>query len=291
MEKRKRRFGDRKDGRRIRTLEPISIIGNYIMVDRNGSSNQYEDYFEVDAIDRFIHEQRAKGMKGFGTMHVLIAAYIRTISQFPALNRFISGQKIFQRNNIEVSLTIKEEQSTEAGETVIKGVFERDATSTDVFNEFNRIIDDYRANPGGDFDKVAKTLTYIPGLLLKFTLWFLKAVDYLGLLPKFLTDVSCFHGSMFITSMASLGIPPIYHHLYDFGNVPVFISFGAKEKMRELNLDGTVTEKKIIRYKVTMDERICDGFYYAAAFKYFRSLLKDPTPLATPPETVKEDIE
>ena len=45
------------------------------------------------------------------------------------------------------------------------------------------------------------------------------------LVPKELTDLSPFHGSIFITSMGSLGIPPIYHHLYDFGNIPVFVAF------------------------------------------------------------------
>ena len=44
---------------------------------------------------------------------------------------------------------------------------------------------------------------------------------------------------MYITSMGSLGIPPIYHHLYDFGNVPVFCAFGPKRKAYELEADGT----------------------------------------------------
>ena len=44
-------------------------------------------------------------------------------------------------------------------------------------------------------------------------------LDYFGFLPRWLTKLSPFHGSVYITSMASLGIPPIFHHLYDFGNV------------------------------------------------------------------------
>lgn len=289
--KRKRRFGDRKDGRRIRSLEPMSIIASYIMVERNGSSNFFEDEFDVEQVDAFIREQRAKGLKGFGVMHVIIAAYVRVLAAFPAANRFISGQRAYHRNNIEIALTIKKDMTIESPDTVIKVVLEPGATSTDVYNAFTKEIEDYRNNPGGDFDKTAKTLTHIPGVLLKFCIWFLKMVDYFGGLPRFLLKVSPFHASMFITSMGSLGIPPIYHHLYDFGNCPVFISFGAKEKARELNMDGTVTEKKIIKYKVVMDERICDGYYYAAAFKCFRRYLEDPRGLETPPETVLEDID
>ena len=38
-EKRKRRFGDRKDGRRLRSMDPLSRVASYIMVNRSGASN------------------------------------------------------------------------------------------------------------------------------------------------------------------------------------------------------------------------------------------------------------
>ena len=292
MEKKKikRRIGDRSDGRRIRSIDPMSAVSSYIMVERNTCCNLFEDEFDLEKVDAFIKAQREKGLKGFGVMHVLIAAYVRTIAQYPGLNRFISGQKVFHRHIIEIALTIKKNMTLESPDTVIKVNFEPAAPSTDVYNEFTKTIDEYRNEPGGDFDKTAKLFTFIPGLLLKFTVWLLKLLDYFGGLPKFLLKVSPFHASMFITSMGSLGIPPIYHHLYDFGNCPVFISFGAKEKKNVLKSDGTVDTRKVIRYKVVMDERICDGYYYASAIKYFRKLLENPASLELPPEEVKEDI-
>lgn len=97
-----------------------------------------------------------------------------------------------------------------------------------------------------DFDNTARIINYIPRLIKKFAIWFLKTIDYFGLLPKFLLNVSPFHGSMFITSMGSLGIPPIYHHLYNFGNVPVFISFGAKKSVNEIDDNGQVVKRKYV---------------------------------------------
>ena len=112
----------------------------------------------------------------------------------------------------------------------------------------------------------------------------------MGWLPKFLLEVSPFHGSVFFTSMGSLGIPAIIHHLYDFGNLPVFIAFGKKYRRHELNADGTVESKKYVDMGFTLDERICDGFYYAAVLKYLKRLLNDPWRLDEKPETVVEDI-
>ena len=83
-----------------------------------------------------------------------------------------------------------------------------------------------------------------PGLLLKFLVWALQVSDYFGCLPGSITHLSHFHGSLYITFMASLGIPPIFHRLYDFGNVPVFWSFGRKRQAFEYQWDGTVARRR-----------------------------------------------
>ena len=105
-----------------------------------------------------------------------------------------------------------------------------------------------------------------------------------------LLALSPFHGSVFLTSLGSLGIPPIYHHLYDFGNIPVFIAFGAKRTEREVDSEGGTERRKYLDYKVSIDERIVDGQYFAACFKKIRSVMLHPEQLDFPPETVKEDI-
>ncbi|MBR3849098.1 MAG: hypothetical protein IKM36_01260, partial [Oscillospiraceae bacterium] len=111
------------------------------------------------------------------------------------------------------------------------------------------------------------------------------------LLPRFLLEVSPFHGSIFFTSMGSLGIPAIVHHLYDFGNMPVFCAFGRKRRENELNLDGSVTPRKYVDYSFNLDERTVDGFYYASVLRYFHRLLARPDQLDTPPEAVLRDVD
>jgi pyruvate/2-oxoglutarate dehydrogenase complex dihydrolipoamide acyltransferase (E2) component len=91
--------------------------------------------------------------------------------------------------------------------------------------------------------------------------------------------------------MGSLGIKPIYHHLYDFGNLPVFGAFGMKRKAYEVQEDGSVVQRKYIDVKFVTDERIVDGFYYATFFKYFARLMRNPEILDLPPEEVVRDID
>ena len=244
-------WGDRSDGRRVRTLPPMAQVSPYIMVTRNTSTNFFEDAFEISHIDRYIRQKRRAGLSNLGLTHVLLAGYCRTVAKFPQLNRFISGQKIYSRgNDLQFCMVIKKEMTTDSPESIIKVHLTPYDTIDDVYNKVNAAVEEVKNTPlNSDFDKTAHALLMIPGVFLKFTVWLLRTLDYFGLLPKFLLEISPFHGSVFFTSMGSLGIPPIYHHLYNFGNMPLFASFGCKRRALEVQEDGTVVQKKYMPKK------------------------------------------
>ena len=290
--KRKRRFGDRKEGRKLRTLDPIKRAMPYIMPKRSDSQNFFTEKLDIAEAEKFCREQIKAGRKNFSLLHVIIAAYIRVVSQRPAINRFVSGQTIYARNNIEVLMTIKKKMTLESEDACIKVVFEPTDTVYDVYDKFNKIVEENKGEGEGNAtEDFAKILNYIPRFLLRFVIWFIKTLDYYGILPKFILDLSPFHGSMIITSLGSLGIRPIYHHIYDFGNLPVFVAYGAKQRGVKMNDDGEVVKYRYIEMKVTTDERICDGYYYASAFKMMKRIFENPSVLEYPPEQVVEDID
>ena len=287
-------WGDRPDGRLVRTLSPMSKVSPYIMVNRIGASNMFSERVEITQLDRYVHEKRKEGMPEFGILHAILASYVRCVADYPALNRFLAGQKVYTRDRqIEVVMAIKKEMTTRAPDTMISVLFDAGDTAEDVYRKFMVELNKVRASSDLDsgFDNLAAVINAIPGLVLKFTVWLLKTLDYFGLLPLWLMRLSPFHGSMIITSMGSLGIPPIYHHLYDFGNLPVFIAFGNKYRENEVRLDGSVVPHKYVDFCYVCDERICDGFYYAAALKHLRRILLNPDQLDNPPAEVKRDID
>ena len=95
---------------------------------------------------------------------------------------------------------------------------------------------------------------------------------------------------MIITDMGSLRIGPVYHHIYNFGTLPVFIAFGAKRHAYEINRHGKVIDNKYIDTKLVLDEGIVDGHYYASLLRAFRYMFEHPEILETPPTKVVEDI-
>jgi len=289
---RKKRFGDRREGRRLRTLDPYNAMTPFIMKEKSDASNYFSDMVDITEIEKFIQKKRWNGYPGLGLLHVFIATYIRVAAQYPAINRFCSGQRIYARNDLELIMTIKKQLRTDAGETSIKVSFDRDETIGDVYGKLSREINKVK-NEGvvTSTDDVAAAFMKLPRLLLRFAVAFLDMMDYFGIMPKSIISASPFHGSVIITDLGSVGLPAIYHHLYNFGNLPVFIALGSKKKVREPAENGRVVIKKYIDFKLVVDERICDGFYFSQAFKVFKSLLKNPEVLDEPPGEVIEDIE
>ncbi len=281
----------KKDGRRIKTGTPMDAVAAFIMPTRTGAANSFYATADIGKCEELIRQKRAEGYPGFGMIHIFMAAYIRVVSELPGINRFIRGQRLYARNGVEICMAIKKEMKLNAPETVIKLY----ATPSDTADTvYQKLAEELKINKQeGDhnnMDAAVKVLVNLPGILLKFTVWFLKLLDYFGLLPRFLTKLSPFHGSIFITNMGSLGMPPINHHLYEFGNLPVFIAMGKKRTKYELNKNGEVEKKRLIDFTVMCDERICDGHYYANAFKRLKRLLENPEELFLPPLSVTEDI-
>ena len=287
----RRRTGDRNDGRLLRSLSGFELFIPYIMPTRNDALNYFSENVEITEADRWLREQRVKGYRGIGFLHVLIAAYIRAVSKYPAMNRFIAGRHYFARNDIEVVMTVKKAMELGAPETTIKVHFNPSDTIYDVYQKVNEQVEsvkDVQAENGTD--NFANTLKRLPRPIFRFVIWILKVMDYFGWIPKDLLEVSPFHGSMVITDLGSLGVKPVFHHIYNFGTVPVFLAFGSKRKSYEVTRTGTVTKTKYIDFNITLDERICDGHYMASAVKYFKTLVADPAALAIPPEEVNEDV-
>ena len=291
MSKYKRRFGDRKEGRLLRSLPAFAKFVPFIMPTRNDACNQYEESFEVSDVDRRLRKLRVDGYKGIGILHFIIAAYIRGVSMLPGMNRFVVGRRIYARDNIEVVMTVKRSLAIDATETTIKVVFEPTDTIFDVYRKMNEKIDEIKTVEGNNnTEDVAEAMCKAPRFLLRFALTILRIMDYFGWLPQSLLDASPFHGSMIITDIGSLRIGPIYHHIYNFGTLPVFISFGAKRHAYELDRHGNMVDRKYVDCKFVMDERTVDGHYYAQFLQAFRYICQHPEIVETPPSKVVEDV-
>jgi pyruvate/2-oxoglutarate dehydrogenase complex dihydrolipoamide acyltransferase (E2) component len=285
----KKRWGDRYDGRRIWKGDPFNVIIPFIMEERDDSQVFFDAEVNVDEIDKCIKEKRKNG-ENIGFLDYFIAIIVRTISQYPRMNRFIAGKRLYARDDITISMAVKKELSVDTEETAIKFKFAPNATVTDVANTIRAKIEENKGKAASnDADKLVGVLNRLPRALFSAVVGLLKAMDYDGVLPKFIHELSPFHTSVFVTNMGSIGAEPIYHHIYNFGTTSVFIALGNRHKQKLIDKDGNIMERKVMKIRFVADERIADGYYLSIALKYFSNLFSKPDLLEVPPECVVED--
>ena len=284
-------FGRRADGRRLDNIDPIVQIMPYIMTERNDAMNMLTLHLDYDPIMEYIRKRSLEGRK-ISFMSLIVAAYLRTVAEFPEFYRFVMNKQIFARNIINVSLTVLRNQGDKKNmdEATVKMEYDPDATLDEVNEQMDELVKE-ATNPKADnatVDFASKLLKM--RWLVKAVVAFARLCDRYGILPKFIYDVSPFHCSMFITNMSSIGLPGIFHHLYNFGNTTVFIALGKFERQPVFGKDG-VTYKNVIPLGIVTDERICGGASYAQGFNYFKKLLQNPELLEQRPDHVNEDFD
>jgi len=285
----KRGLFDRADGWRVRNIDTMYAVIPFIMRTRLDSQNLFSDDIDLDVLNAFIRRQR-KDLPDLSLMHVVMAALIRTISQRPYLNRFVVHNKIYARNHISISLTIKRSISDWGEETTIKPHFEPEDTLADVVRKVHDTLErDRQAGAKNKTDKVANVFTYLPAFVVRFGVFLLRWMDNCGILPKVIREASPFHTSVFLTNIATLRIRSIFHHLYEFGTCSVFCAIGKPERAVKAVSDETTQIKKVMGTNFVLDERVADGHYYAASMRYLYGLLSNPERLLVPPESVVVD--
>ncbi|MBQ7865035.1 MAG: 2-oxo acid dehydrogenase subunit E2, partial [Clostridia bacterium] len=108
-------FGFRPDGRRITTIDPIVRITPYLMPMRCDAQVFLQHKVDYEMLARYIAQQSAKGEK-VTFMQIIVASFVRAVSQHPEINRYIMNKQYYSRNNCTVSFTmLKDPQNAEGG--------------------------------------------------------------------------------------------------------------------------------------------------------------------------------
>ena len=280
------RLGDRYDGWRLRNVDPMFSVAPFILKSRVDSQVLFEIKVPIDKIETFIRTHKEE-IPNLSIMHVVMASLVRLMSQRPNLNRFVMWHKIFARNHVSFSIAIKRSMSDTAEETIIKPYFLPTDTLQDIVRKTNdELTMAIKKSEDSSTDHMSRLFGYLPDFLLRIVVYVLTHLDKIGLMPRIFNHASPFHSSFFLTNLGSIGIESIYHHLYEFGTCSMFVAMGRKTKENVTDKSGETKPTKSVILKFVLDERICDGFYYARSMRMLEKILSDPDDLLIPPKEV-----
>ena len=278
----------RADGTRAKDLPHYRRIMPFIMRGKNESVAYFEQELDLAKTEAFIGEWNRRGGKKITLYHVFMWGVIQVLAQRPRLNRFVAGSQIWQRNGIWISTSAKKAMHDDSPVVVIKQRYEP--------GPFGQLVDSmYAALGEGRSDKKSHVDQEL-GILLKLPQFLLRALvrlqiwlDAWNLLPQAFIKPDPLFASFFVANLGSLKMNAVHHHLYEYGNIPIFACIGKKEEVPAFDAHGNLVKKLVCKVKYTFDERVEDGLYCAASLGLLQEMVEDPEaagaalPAASPP--------
>jgi len=281
-------IGDRYDGVRLKKLPAFRKMFPYLMRTRTESAIYHAQRLRIARTLDWLAKANAGGERKISVFHIVLAAGVRTLAMRPEANRFVVGRRIYQRRTIELSFVVKKELSEEAAETTVKIPFDPRSTISDVVERVSTAVKETRQNPTSRDEGAATIVNRLPRSLIRFAFWALRFLDYFGRLPASFIKGDALYTSAFVANLGSIGADAVFHHLYEWGNAPVFVTVGRPKREAVVDERGELRVTDVLDLKFSLDERICDGVYFQATIDFLSDLIENPEKLEAPPESLPD---
>jgi len=279
----KRKFGDRKDGKKVRDLDGMHNIMLELMPNRCDSDVYMNVKIDVTALVKYVEKYKKEHPDNKITFfHAFTTALGKTIYNRPLMNRFVCNKTFYDRDDVVFAFVMKVQFNDKAEEMMVSikidpedNIFTiRDKIAARVEKNRNDNVetDDKRSGTNNIVDVVG----HMPHFLRTPIVGFLKCLDRHGKLPKDITEDNIYYSTAILSNLGNLGIGSIYHHLTDFGTSSILATMGKIHKETIVDKNGKTKIIDVCDFGVNIDERIADGFYFAKSLKLLEYILANP---------------
>jgi len=269
-------FSWRPDGKVVKKLPNTRRIMPFLMHGRAESTVYYEQHVEVEKAWKYVEKfRKSSGLKA-SILHFIIWRTAQVLDKRPGLNRFVAGRRIYQRDGIWVSFSMKKEMDDAAPLVVVKKKIDPSWSFEETVRQIQGGILEGRAGTKSTSDKEMGLVFLLPNFIVSFAVWLLRTLNHYGWLPGSLIRADELYASIFVANLGSIGLQPAYHHMYEYGDIPIFMALGTNEPRMMLDDRGRPAVKDMMTIRYSFDERINDGFYSIKALELLKQLVEDP---------------
>ncbi|MDP2315792.1 MAG: hypothetical protein Q8P41_23040 [Pseudomonadota bacterium] len=271
----------RPDGT-LERIHPFRRILLYLLPERNGAVVYFDAYADGEQLAAWLarHKEAGAGAPGGGVnmTHLTVAAANIALAATPKMNRFVVGRRLYRRNARWLSFSMKRARmDREAQISTVKLEMPDGEAFSELVARMNGGIKAERSGKKTRTDKELDLFNFFPRPVLRFGTWALKTADYYNLLPRAYIDGDPLFTSIFIANLGSLGMGAGYHHLFEYGNCPMFIMIGKLED-RVVVKNGQPVVRPMLHVRFTYEERIEDGLNARFGIDRFIEILENPGP-------------
>jgi hypothetical protein len=270
-------FRFRPDADVVDEVPLVRRIQPFLMPGRNESVVFYDVDVDAAAVDARVAALRAQGVRAT-VLHAAVVGAVRSLAARPRLNRFVAGGRLWQRRGIWVSFTVKTEKSDRGAVLAMKRRLDAEASDAEIVQAIDGAIGEARSGRATGTEKELRFLLALPVFLLGWVVALVRALDRGGLLPRFFVDGDPLFASIFITNIGAVGMAAPQHHLYEYGNIPLFCMIGEKRHAFFVDDDGQVRARWVYPLRFTFDERVEDGLYCRQSIEVMTAHMEGRTP-------------
>jgi len=266
-------FGRRPDATLARDLPAIRRFMPFISPRRNESLVYFSHDLSVEQALAFVEERNRTrpADRPMTLFHLLLRALVRVLDERPRLNRFTAGGRVWQRDGIWISFSAKKAFDDESPIITVKRRFDPGEALDQMVDGLHARIFTGRSDHKSTSDREMDLLLRFPPSVVRLALAFVRGANALGLLPRAMIESDPMYASAFITNLGSVGLEAGYHHLWEYGTIPMFCVVGRVKP----GPDGG----RIVTLKWSYDERVEDGLYCARSLEILRRLVEAPEKL------------
>ena len=273
----------RPDGDLCRDVLPVRRIVPYLMRRRNESAVYHEKVYDLSRARPWLRAYNRSHQDRATLFHLFLYACARALHARPGLNRFVSGGRIYQRNEVAISFAAKKEMKDEAPFVTVKLPIPPGEPFEVTVRRIADQVGEGRRGPERQVDKEVGIITSLPGVMVSWLVALARLLDRFNLFPGFMIRPDPMYASLFLANLGSVGLSDTWHHLYEYGTVSIFGVIGQVERLPFVAGDA-VAVRDGVRVRFTFDERINDGFYCATSLGIAQHILEDPARHLGPPE-------
>lgn len=283
MNKEKRKFGDRKDAKRIRKIDGLSQILIDLKPRRCDSDVYINQKVDVTKLVEYIESKKKAGME-VSYFHAFVTAIGKTFYNRPKLNRFITNRHIFEHNDVVISFVAKINFDDKSEEMMIMVPIDPKDNLESISKKVKTKVDNIRkkkVKKEGANDAI-DTLGKLPNILRIPIVGIFKWCDKKGILPASLVHDNLYYSSMIVSNLGSIKCGAIYHNITNFGTCSSLATMGEIKSEEIINDNNKKEIRKICEFGVNFDERIADGYYFAKSVKLLQYIFDHPETLEEP---------
>jgi hypothetical protein len=267
-------FGRRRDGT-LAQVAPYRRMLPFLMRGKAESAVLFEQQLDMSRAQPWLAEWNRRTGAHATVFHLVLHALGRVLHERPHLNRFISGRRIYDRRGVFMTFAAKKAMRDDAPLATVRREFPAGESFAAMVAALTSDIQVARSDAISKVDKELGFFLRLPAVVLAAAVAVLRWLDAFGLAPRALIGDDPMYTSAFIANLGSLRIDAAYHHLYEYGNCPLFCTVGRLAPA-PIVVDGAIEVRPSLLLRYTYDERVEDGFYAASAIAMVRSWIEDP---------------